>query len=55
MSEYYASDGRPITQDEWLKEWSGENKRVAKETVGEVDVSPVCGLPARHEGRCTPA
>ena len=41
MSDYYSRSGGAITQDEWLREWSGENKRVAKDTVGDADVSTV--------------
>ena len=42
MSEYYGRDGKPIQQSEFFDKWSTlEYKRVAKDTVGDVEVSTV--------------
>lgn len=41
MAEYYSRAGEPIGHDDWLREWSGENKRVAVTDVGDACVSTV--------------
>lgn len=38
---YYSRKGEPITSAEWMKEWEGDGKRVAKTTVGDYVVSTV--------------
>jgi hypothetical protein len=41
MSEYYSRSGEPIDQARWLREWEGDNKRVAQTSVDEANVSTV--------------
>ena len=41
MNDYYGRDGQPIDQDEWLRRYTAEEKRVAQTTVEEADVSTV--------------
>lgn len=41
MSDYYNRSGAPISRDEWIALYTDENKRVAHDTIGNVNVSTV--------------
>lgn len=38
---YYSRKGEPISLDQWMKEWDGDGKIVAKTKVGDYEVSTV--------------